>query len=91
MSFIKEAHRLSFSRAAFIENSGILGCYAVPIANSYGRLEGSLSGPMTPGSPPPPSPPSLSKGGSAKKPYTKPKRLIVSCRVTWAWSERVHL
>jgi hypothetical protein len=31
-----------------------------------------------------------SKGGPAKNLYTKSERLTVSCRVTWAWSDRVN-
>ena len=30
------------------------------------------------------------KGGPAKNLYTKSERLTLSCRVTWAWSERVN-
>lgn len=32
-----------------------------------------------------------SKGGQAKNLYTKSERLTLSCRVKWAWSERVNL
>ena len=31
------------------------------------------------------------KGGVAKYPYIKSERLSLSCRVTWAWYERVNL
>jgi hypothetical protein len=37
------------------------------------------------------SAPRPSKGEQAKNLYTKPERLTLSCRVTWAWSERVNL
>ena len=33
----------------------------------------------------------LDRGGIAKNLYMVQERLILSCRVTWAWSERVHL
>jgi hypothetical protein len=33
----------------------------------------------------------LSKGKLTKNLYTKLERLTLSCRVTWAWSERVNL
>ena len=32
-----------------------------------------------------------SKGGPAKNLYTKSERQIFSCRVTWAWFERVSM
>ena len=35
--------------------------------------------------------PSPSKGGPAKNLYTKSERVTLSCRVNWAWSERVSL
>jgi len=31
------------------------------------------------------------RGGIAKNLYTVQERLTLSCRVTWAWSERFHL
>jgi len=32
-----------------------------------------------------------SKGGPTGNLYTKSERLVLSCRVIWAWSERVNL
>ena len=37
------------------------------------------------------NPPPPTKGGPAKNLCTKSERLTLSCRVTWAWSERVNL
>jgi hypothetical protein len=36
-------------------------------------------------------PPPPSKGGPAKNLYTKSEGVTLSCRVNWAWSERVNL
>jgi hypothetical protein len=46
------------------------------------------SGPPTVGSGPGKKKKGPGKGGSAKKHYTKSERGTLSCRVTWAWSEK---
>jgi hypothetical protein len=45
------------------------------------RVKKKISAPPTP----------LAKGGLAKYLYIKSERLSLSCRVTWAWYERVNL